>query len=377
MFCNRCTLPASCPDMPPLPPPPSAWRGLSSDLLHWERAELSIRSSLPCLPAVAIPLVIGLHLGQARWGAVAASGAMSVGFGAFHRLGRSNLGPMLLATAGMCVSTLVGSLVSHSLLAAALAAGVWGFGYGMLGVFGAAVSWTTLQWVVFLVIVSSNAYATDAHQAVQRAALTLAGGLLQTLLVTGITYLSDVTRVWRGVPRTPGADRDPDAPLRAWKPGGSDFQLAWRLALTLAATTAAYRWLALPNGYWIPMTVAIVLKADFHQTASRGLGRFAGTLLGAGLSTLLAAELRPEPVTTAVLIVGFAWMCYALLRVNYALYAACITSYVVFLFAFIGLPERQVVTYRLASTALGGLCAMLSYLTLLRHRKREIENPQN
>ena len=80
---------------------------------------------------------------------------------------------------------------------------------------------------------------------------------------------------------------------------------------------------------------------------------------------MLAAELRPEPVTTAVLIVGFAWLCYALLRVNYALYAACITSYVVFLFAFIGLPERQVVTYRLASTALGGVCAMLSYLTFL------------
>ena len=229
------------------PPPPSRWRDLSSDLVQWEGAELSIRSSLPCLPAVAIPLAIGLYLGQFRLGAVAASGAMSVGFGAFHRLGRSNLGPMLLATVGMCVSTLVGSLVSRSAPAAVVAAGVWGFGYGMLGVFGAAISWTTLQWVIFLVIVSSNAYATDMHQAIQRAALTLAGGLLQTLLVIGITYLAAVLRFWRGTPLPPGADRDPDASLQAWKPKGSDFQLAWRLALTLAATTAAYRWLHLPK----------------------------------------------------------------------------------------------------------------------------------
>ena len=281
------------------------WRNLTTDITQWERRELSAWSSLPCLAAVAIPLAVGLHAGQPRLGVVAASGAMSVGFGAFHRLGRSNLGPMLLASVGMCISTLVGSLASHSNVAAVAVAGVWGFGYGMLGVFGTAISWTTLQWVIFLIVVSSNAYAVDTHQAVQRAALTLAGGLLQTLLVTGITFAAARWRIWRGTPLPPGANRDLDTPLQPWKPGGADFRFAWHLALTLAATTAVYRWLALPNGYWIPMTVAIVSKSDFYQTASRGLGRLAGTLLGAGLATLLAAELRPEPATTAVLIVLF------------------------------------------------------------------------
>ena len=344
--------------MTPVSPP--AWRRFTADILQWQRAELSLVSSLPCLAAVAIPLAMGMHAHQPRLGMVAASGAMSVGFGAFHRLGRSNLGPMLLASVGMCLSTLVGSLASHSFIASVAVAGVWGFGYGMLGVFGTAVSWTVLQWVVFLVIV--GAYPVDAHQAVTRAALTLAGGLSQTLLVTGLTFLAARLRVWRGTPPAPDADRDLATPLQPWRPATRDFQFAWRAALTLAATTAAYRWLALPNGYWVPMTVAIVLRPDFQQTAARGLGRLLGTLLGAGLATLLAAELRPEPATTAALIVVFTWLCYALIRVNYTLYAACITSYVVFLFAFIGLPEREVVAHRLANTALGGACAMVSYL---------------
>ena len=118
------------------------------------------------------------------------------------------------------------------------------------------------------------------------------------------------------------------------------------------------------------MTAAIVLKGDFRQTASRGLGRLAGTLLGSGLATLLAAELRPNPIITAALIVVFSWLCYTLLRVNYTLYAACITSYIVFLFAFIGLPERPVVVHRVENTALGGACAMLAYLRFYPYWRR-------
>lgn len=337
------------------------WRKFTNDIIQWERAELSVRTSLPCLAAIAIPLAAGLRWDQPRLGMVAASGAMSVGFGAFHRLGRSNLGPMLLASVGMCLSTLVGSLVSDSDLAAAAAAGLWGFGYGMLGVFGAAASWTALQWVIFLVI--AGAYPVDAGQAVLRAGLTLGGGLLQTFLVIAFTGLGVALRRRGEAPWPPGSDRDPATPLRAWKPTGSDFQLAWRLAVTLAVTTAVYRRWQWPNGYWVPMTVAIVLKADFHQTAARGLGRLAGTLLGAGLATLLVSELRPTPAATAALIVVFAWLCYILLRVNYALYATCITSYIVLLFAFIGLPERPVVAHRLVCTALGGVCAMLAYIS--------------
>ena len=353
------------------------WRDLTTDITRWDRSELSARASLPCLLAVAIPLGIGLYTNEPRLGAVGASGAMTVGFGAFHRIGRSNVPPMLLATVGMGLSTLVGSLVSHSTPAAAIAAGAWGFGYGMLGVFGPAVSWMALQWVIFLVIVSGN--PVNVHDAFVRAGLTLAGGLLQAGLVIVFGRIAHALKTKREV-FLPDEDRGLATPLPPWKPTGHDFQFAWRLAITLAAATIIYRWLvptvsshrlALQNGYWVPMTAAIVLRGDFQQTAARGLGRLAGTLLGAGLSTLLAAELRPDPATTAALIVLFVWLCYTLLRVNYTLYAAAITSYVVFLFAMLGLPERSVVTYRLACTALGGACALCSYLHLFRRGRHE------
>ena len=136
----------------------------------------------------------------------------------------------------------------------------------------------------------------------------------------------------------------------------------------LGTTAAACRALAVPNGYWVPMTALLVLKPDFQQTLSRGIARVAGTLAGAAVATLLATLLRPGPVTLAALVVLFAWLCYTLVRVNYAVYAVCITSYVVFLLSFMGLPEKQLVVHRAINTFVGGLVALLAYAYFLPAR---------
>src|SRR4051794_5353922 len=71
-------------------------------------------SSLPCTVAIAISLIAGVALGQPGAAMVAASGAMSVGFGSFQRLGKSRVAPMLWASVGMAVFTAAGSLAAHS-----------------------------------------------------------------------------------------------------------------------------------------------------------------------------------------------------------------------------------------------------------------------
>ena len=79
------------------------------------------------------------------------------------------------------------------------------------------------------------------------------------------------------------------------------------------------------------------------------------------MATLIVAGVRPGLLAIGILIVVFAWLCYSLLHVNYAIYVVCVTSYFVFLLGFGGLPEIAVVKYRSINTTLGGLFALLAY----------------
>jgi len=65
---------------------------------------------------------------------------------------------------------------------------------------------------------------------------------------------------------------------------------AVRLACCFALADALGRTLDLPRGYWVPMTVAIVLKPDVAATFTHGLGRVAGTTVGLVLATGVAGH---------------------------------------------------------------------------------------
>jgi uncharacterized membrane protein YccC len=123
-----------------------------------------------------------------------------------------------------------------------------------------------------------------------------------------------------------------------------------------------YRVLEMPNGYWVPMTVLLILRPAARETAARALARLLGTLCGVGLLTLLMALLRPSIPVLVGLIAATAWACYAFLRVNYAILSMAITMYVVLLFAIAGLPELLVALHRAVATLLGGLIALSAHL---------------
>jgi uncharacterized membrane protein YccC len=139
------------------------------------------------------------------------------------------------------------------------------------------------------------------------------------------------------------------------------FRHGVRLAITLAFTTAVYHVLSLPRGYWITLTALIVLKPEFQDTFARGVGRMAGTVVGATLATLLAATLRPGHATLIVLVLACVWCCYAVFRINYVVFSICITTYVVFLMDLAGVNQSAVVTNRVVDTMLGGVAALVAY----------------
>jgi uncharacterized membrane protein YccC len=139
------------------------------------------------------------------------------------------------------------------------------------------------------------------------------------------------------------------------------FRHALRVGGTLAVAVAISHLFPVGHGYWLPMTVMIVLKPDFAATLSRGLARSVGTLLGAGLVTLLLAALEPSPAGLIVLTVALYAASVAVLRANYVVYSVGIASLVVALLAFTGSPAPSLAADRAFYTLLGAILALSAY----------------
>ena len=147
------------------------------------------------------------------------------------------------------------------------------------------------------------------------------------------------------------------------------FAYTLRLVLTVAIATEIYRRIGIQSGYWIPMTALLVQKPAFAETLTRAAARILGTLAGAWLGSLLIAYLAPGPVVLAILATLFALLAFATNSVNYGLFAACLTGYIVFLLALNQIPGPVIAHRRAWCTALGGVIALLIHLdSLLRVR---------
>jgi uncharacterized membrane protein YccC len=342
------------PSAAPEPKPPFAFARLGSPL-RWNNA--GVGTALLCLPAIALSLAAGIAFGQPAGGMVAAGGALSVGFGAFQQLSSLRALPMILAAIGMAVSTLVGSVLGAHSLPFALLLGLWAGFCGLATTLGAGAWWTVLQWVIAMLVAGSRPGTLLAGA--ERALLVLAGGGLQVLIVGAV----------RSLRLLPEATTQPlpRAPLRT---AGRLLRrhLSWRaptgryavvLACSVGGLDMISRQLDLPNGYWAPMTLLILLKPAFRDTLKRGVQRILGTLGGAGVATLAAAYLRPSEALTAAMITLCAFGAYLLLRVNYLAYSLCMTAYIAFMLTLAGTPEPVVALNRVVGTMAGGIAALI------------------
>jgi uncharacterized membrane protein YccC len=165
------------------------------------------------------------------------------------------------------------------------------------------------------------------------------------------------------------------ATLRAsLTPRSVAFRHAVRMAVCLTATLALSRWLHLPHGYWLPMTAAIVLRADFAATFNFGLLRVLGTVLGLVLTTVLLSITPDQPwshlALMAVLCMAFRYLAGA----HYGVAVAALTGTVVILLSFEGVAPDAAVLDRVINTALGCGVALLAYVawpTWERSRSRD------
>jgi uncharacterized membrane protein YccC len=139
------------------------------------------------------------------------------------------------------------------------------------------------------------------------------------------------------------------------------FRHAVRLAVSLTLGEIVAHRVGWRRPYWIPMTIAIVLRPDFTTTFSRGVLRVAGTLIGLGLATAVFHAMAPAGGVEVALIALFAFLLRCFGPANYGVFAVNLTALVVLMFAVTGVSPGPVIAARGLNTLVGGVIALAAY----------------
>ncbi|HEU5252531.1 MAG TPA: FUSC family protein [Solirubrobacterales bacterium] len=170
-------------------------------------------------------------------------------------------------------------------------------------------------------------------------------------------------------------DRDADEPEKAWSGREAAAALranlslesqsarhAIRFGLALAAGVAAYWLLGMDeHGYWIPLTILFVMRPDRGETDHRLVLRAVGTVLGLLLATAIAEAFGGDELVIGTVLTVSAALSFGLLTVQYALFTAAITTFVVVISTTLGEPALQTVDERATGTVLGILIAFVAW----------------
>ncbi|MDI1334990.1 MAG: FUSC family protein [Lacunisphaera sp.] len=132
-----------------------------------------------------------------------------------------------------------------------------------------------------------------------------------------------------------------------------------RLTVLEVAGVAAFKLLNLAHGYWLPLTVLVVLQPDYGSTRLRAGQRVVGTLTGSVLASLLLWLALPQAVLIAAMAVTMFFFAFFLKR-NYGYAVFFITLFVVLITETATKITLGFTVERLAVTLAGGLLALLA-----------------
>ncbi|HVW60645.1 MAG TPA: FUSC family membrane protein [Puia sp.] len=140
------------------------------------------------------------------------------------------------------------------------------------------------------------------------------------------------------------------------------------------ATIAGYiisGFLPFGHGYWILLTVIVILKPAYSLTKKRNWQRLLGTLAGA-LAGLLILYLIHDRNVLFVLMILFMIGTYVFLRTNYLVSVTIMTPYVLLLFHLL-FPAgfKTVLSDRVIDTAIGSALAFLANIFIVPSWERE------
>jgi uncharacterized membrane protein YccC len=132
---------------------------------------------------------------------------------------------------------------------------------------------------------------------------------------------------------------------------------AARLALLSAVAVLLSRWLGLARGYWVTLTVIILLQPYAPATVTKALQRVSGTVAGGILAAVIGSVVH-DPRGILALAFVLAGLSAAVLQINYALYAFLLTpTFVLLAEAHAG--DWGLARLRIINTLIGGALAFI------------------
>lgn len=148
---------------------------------------------------------------------------------------------------------------------------------------------------------------------------------------------------------------------------------AVRISCAAAAGTAVARFADVPQGYWIPLTVFLVMRPETAHTYTRCFGRVAGICAGVAVASAVTLLWQPSGLAAAVAAVAFMAVAYAVSVYGHIAVAAAFAATLVFLLDIAGTPAS--LSDVVFATLIGGSLAVLAHVlvpddALIRLRQR-------
>ena len=115
------------------------------------------------------------------------------------------------------------------------------------------------------------------------------------------------------------------------------------------------------HGYWVLLTIIVILKPGFSLSKQRNYQRLIGTIAG-GVIGIAILFLIPDPTIQFILLLIFMLGTYSFTRLNYVVSVIFTTPYVLILFKFLGVGV--LVKERIVDTIIGSTIAFIASYVL-------------
>ncbi|OBK73938.1 fusaric acid resistance protein [Mycobacterium sp. 1164985.4] len=154
---------------------------------------------------------------------------------------------------------------------------------------------------------------------------------------------------------------------------------AIRLSAAVAVAACADRFAPVAHGYWIALTVLMVLRPETAHTYTRCVGRLAGIATGVVVASVIVMLVHPTGWIAAAVATLCLAATYAATRTGYIATSAALAAAVVFLLEIDAVTSGATLEDRLFSIVVGGGLAVVAHvalpdhaLTRLHHRAGEL-----
>lgn len=156
----------------------------------------------------------------------------------------------------------------------------------------------------------------------------------------------------------------------------ANFRHALRVSIVcLAVFLVAGRFYSGHYGYWILLTVLVILKPGFSVTKQRNYERVIGTVIGGLLGAVMLHYIHDKTVLFVMLLV-FMVLSYSFIRIKYVVGVLFMTPYILIMFSFTSPTEMMegIVRERIIDTLIGALVAgVASYFLFPTWERNQIK----